>query len=538
MTLGTRLRNLVFASPIYRLTLSGRPPKELLATPPDLWPGDTTRAEDLMAAPFLFGQPPASGERVPWFMASTGEAARAELHGFSWLRDLRTLATEPARFRARSLISSWVEAQRRWDGLAWRPDVLGTRLAHWLSAYGFLTASGDEAFRGALLVSLGRQAKHLARVAAKADPDARILLAAKGLIYTGIALPSAEAYLDGGIKLLLRELERQVLPDGGHFQRSPTIQVEVLRLLVDLRAALTAAHREVPGALQGAIDRMSPMTRLFRHGDGRLALFNGGLEGDDRDLTTLLAQTGSRARASVSAPHSGFQRLAAGRTMLIADVGAPPPPAADAQAHAGTLSFELSVGKDRLVVNCGAAGDGDPAWRQALAGTAAHSTLSVNEANSSSTGPGGRRGRRPITVVADRREGEGAFWLETSHDGYRETFGLIHHRHLYLSDDGSDLRGLDRLEGQGNGSFALRFHLHPLVTSSEVQSGSQVLLRLPGGAGWKFLASGARLALEDSVYRGSGRSVRRCRQIVLSGAIEPGETIVKWAFKKEAGDRS
>jgi uncharacterized heparinase superfamily protein len=535
MTLGTRLRNLVFASPVYRLTLSGRPPKELLGTPPDLWPGDTARGEDLMAAPFLFGQPPASGERVPWFMANAGEAARVELHGFSWLRDLRTLATEPARFRARSLISSWIEAQRRWDALAWRPDVLGARLAHWLSAYGFLTATGDEAFRSTLLVSIGRQTKHLSRVAAKADPDARMLVATKGLIYAGIALPSGEAYLDIGSKLLVRELERQVLPDGGHFQRSPTVQIDVLRLLVDLRAALTAAHREVPGALQGAIDRMSPMARLFRHGDGRLALFNGSLEGDDRDLTTLLAQTGSRARASASAPHSGFQRLSAGRTVLIADVGAPPPPGADTEAHAGTLSFELSLGKDRLVVNCGAAADGDPEWRQALAGTAAHSTLSVNDANSSVIEPGGGLGRRPVTVAANRREAEGAFWLETSHDGYVEAFGLTHHRHFYLSDDGSDLRGMDHLEGRGTGSFAVRFHLHPLVTSSEVQSGSQVLLRLPGGAGWKFLASGARIVLEDSIYRGSGRSVRRCRQIVLSGAIEPGETVIKWAFRKEVG---
>jgi uncharacterized heparinase superfamily protein len=533
MTLRAQFRNLIFGNPLYRLTLTRSAPKTVLGTPPDPWPGNVGIAEALIASPFMFGGAPA--ESGPWFTVKDDDEAGSVRHGFAWLRDLRTQGSDEARQRGRALVSSWIAAHGRWTPLAWRPDVLGERVAHWLVAFGYLTTGADEAFGKAMLASLAGQAQHLRRVFATAEPDIRLLTAIKGLIYAGICLSDGDRDCAFGLANLVRELERQVLPDGGHIQRSPSIHMEVLRLLIDIRGALAAAHREVPMTLQSAIDRMAPLLRTFRHGDGRLALFNGSAEDDDKDVSMTLAQSGSRGRALLSAPHSGFQRLNAGRTLILADVGSPPGPGADRRAQAGTLSFEMSVGRDRLVVNCGAAAGGESAWHQALAATAAHSTLAVNDTNSSEVRIDGGLGRRPFNVACTRREEDGNVLLELSHDGYAATAGLTHHRQLYLSADGSDFRGQDRLDGTAGGSFAVRFHLHPQIQSSLIEGGSQVLLKLPAGGGWRFLCAGAKLALDDSIYAGSGRGIRRCRQIVLSGAIEPGQTIIKWAFHRETG---
>lgn len=535
MTVATRLSSLFFASPLYRLTLKRRTPKEVLGTPPDPWPGNSGTADILIRSSFAFGAPrPAAGEEVPWFMARDSASAAAALHGFSWLRDLRTLGSDAARSRARALTLGWIGTHGRWQPLPWRPEVLATRLCHWFANYGFLTAGADESSRAALLGSIGAQVLHLRRTIASAPPDHRLLEAVKGLLYAGVCLAGEERTLEAGLKLLDRELARQVLPDGGHIERCPSIHLDVLRHLVDLRGTLAAAHQEVPVALQSAIDRLSPMARTFRHGDGRLALFNGGNEEDDKDLSMVLAQSGARGKAISTAPHSGFHRLAAGRSLVIVDAGKAVP-GADARAHAGTLSFEMSVGRDRMVVNCGYHGADEAEWRRALAATAAHSTVALGETSSSEILPEGGIGRRPHGIEASRREADGNIWLECSHDGYREPLGIVHHRHLYLSHDGNDFRGMDLLEGRPGPDFAARFHLHPLVQSSLVMSGTQVLLKLPGGSGWRFIAAGAKLGLEDSVYLGTRRTVRRCRQIVLSGRLKAAETTIKWAFHREAG---
>ena len=126
--------------------------------------------------------------------------------------------------------------------------------------------------------------------------------------------------------------------------------------------------------LRTAHDRMAPMIRFFRHGDGALALFNGGQECDARMIAGLLARDEVRGQPFGHAPHSGYQRIAAAKTLVLLDCGVAPPDPFSQAAHAGCLAFELSTGGQRLIVNCGAAGTHRERWETALRATAAHST--------------------------------------------------------------------------------------------------------------------------------------------------------------------
>ncbi len=493
----------------------------------DPWPGDPVRGSRLLKGELAWHGATRVLKPGAW-NAPSGAALSAHAHGFAWLRDLRVIGTDAARMRARALVADWIETVR--EPLAERPDVAGSRAAAWLGHFDFFAASADDDFRRAMLGRLLWDARQLSATLPAEEMDGRALTALKGLIAASVGMPDHAPYLARALKFLSPEIARQIRPDGGHVERSPAAQLQALRDLLEIRFLLLAVQIEPPETLSAAIERMSAALRLMRHGDGSLALFNGTRDEPPTAVELVLSQTGRGGRAPVSLPDSGFERLQAGRTVLLVDAGAPPPPGQDRLAHAGTLSFELSIGRERLIVNCGGAPGGSGNWTDAARATAAHSTLIVADTSSSELKPVGL-GRRPERVEVQRQEANGAHWLELSHDGWKRPFGAVHRRRLYMAESGEDIRGEDAVEAESGLPWAVRFHLHPSVIASVQQDGEAVLLRLPGG-GWRLRAEGARVALEESVYLAGGEP-RRAEQVVLSALADQAQQ-VKWAITKVA----
>ena len=272
------------------------------------------------------------------------------------------------------------------------------------------------------------------------------------------------------------------------------------------------------------------MLRFYRHADGGLALFNGANEGSAELIDNVLAMGQATGKPASRAPHTGYERMVARKTMVLVDAGGPPPADFADRCHAGPLAFEMSVGRERLIVNVGAFEGPDAGWRAAARATAAHSTVGIDDRNAVELRKDGSLGRAPRHVTVERLEQDGAVLLEMSHDGYRPTSRLVHHRRLYLSATGEDLRGEDIMEGPGGEVFAIRFHLHPDVQAALVQDGQSALLRLPGGDGWRLRATGGVLSLTDSVYLGGKGGMRRSQQVVVSGGLNGEKTSVKWAL--------
>jgi uncharacterized heparinase superfamily protein len=494
----------------------------------DPWPGDPGRGARL-----LRGELEVSGGVRPlrpggWDDASGPVLLGAAAHSFTWLRDLRALGTDAARLRARALVAEWISAPRD-EAVASRPDVAGARIAAWLGHYDFFAATADDAFRQRLMTRLVSDARSLSAALPAEELDARALTALKGLIAAAVALPEHAGFLTRALRFLPQEIIRQVLPDGCHAERSPAAQLAALQDLTEIRALLQAGQIQPPTALTSAIERMAPALRLLRHGDGGLALFNGSQEESGTVVDMVLTQAGRVGRAPSALPDGGYQRLQAGRSVLVVDCGVPPAAGLDRYAHAGTLSMELSVGRDRMIVNCGAFAASNPEWRDASRATAAHSTLVIADVSSSELKPEGL-GRRPAVVEAQRQEANGAHWLEASHDGWKKLFGAVHRRRLYLAESGEDVRGEDAVEAPTPQPFSLRFHLHPEVNASLQQDGEAVLLRLRSGGGWRLRADGARMSLEESIYLG-GPEPRRSEQVVLTGYAD-GPQQVKWGISK------
>lgn len=529
-TLRYRLLRVIFSTPIYSLTLSKGVRDTPSIVPPDPWPGNSLNGEQICDGYYNFAGHKVTRVTSPWESDAKQEYPlrwQYSMHGFTWLRDLRALGGDEARQVARKLTLQWIDRHQKWSLPAWRADIMALRIMAWLTHYDIFFASADDIFRRQFMSSVCRQACHLSRILPAEVEGAARLTAIKGLICGAISLPCQNVIESNALALLKSELARLVFPDGGYVERNPTMQLRVLCDLIDIRATLSAGQRELPEFLQNSIDRLAPMLRFFRHGDRALAHFNGSNEGDLRLVDLALRQADARGKAPRSAPYTGFERLSAGRTLVLVDTGRAAH-GIDLTACAGTLSFEVSVGRDRLIVNCGAASEGDEQWQWACRTTAAHSTAQLDNKNSSEILANGTIGRRPLNVFCEREDKDGSSLLSMSHDGYMPTLSIIHKRQLYLSSDGEMLRGEDVFTGPENCLFTIRFHLHPRVQASLSRDNLQVLFRLTSGSGWRLRANFGKIRLEDSIYMEAPNRPRRSQQVVIEGQTEKNLTTVNW----------
>ena len=251
------------------------------------------------------------------------------------------------------------------------------------------------------------------------------------------------------------------------------------------------------------------------------------------------------ARATRNGASSGVQRCQAGKTVLVFDAGPPPAARVSTCAHAGTLSFEMSDGAQRLVVNCGGArGARRPLpgeLAELLRTTAAHSTLVLADTNSTRIRDDGPLGKGIEEVVAHREENEEGAWVDAAHDGYVRRYGFEHQRRLYLASDGGDLRGADVLappKGKGKSRkgaglhFDIRFHLGFGVEATPTADGQGALLKLPGGAVWAFKARGGALSLDSSLWVDGEGSPHATQVLVIGGDATAQGATVGWSFKR------
>jgi uncharacterized heparinase superfamily protein len=525
--------------------LTGGAPTRLLIAPSDIRTADATIADDIYAGFFAFAGKVVNTHGDIVFDAEAPSRAWAEaLAGFGWLRHLRAAETPLTRANARVLVADWLAARapRGRDRPDWEPRVAARRLLSWLSQSPLLLEDVDADFYRRFMKSLGRHAgalwDGLDGVLEGADRIVALAaLAELGLCAEGMAKLSRRA-----TRALALELDRQILEDGGHISRDPQAALDLVLDLLPLRQAYVSRGRSPPPQLINGIDRMLPMLRLFRHGDGSLALFNGMGATMPDQLAAALAHDDARAAALLDASRSGYQRLEAENAALIMDTGAPPPLEFSRRAHAGGLAFEFCAGGAKLVTNCGAPPAAFPEMRGAARSTAAHSALVVADTSSRRFAPDEGLTRpiagRVIDVGPQASSSRGGTAEETfvaaSHDGYAREFGLVHERVVALARDGSALRGEDRLRPADAGPavaapYAIRFHTHHANALDALDDGS-VVITPAAGPRWLFRAT-APATVEDSVYFAAIDRPRKTAQIVVVGdsAASPS---VSWSFER------
>lgn len=513
----------------YRLWLARQKPQKVALLPTDPWPGNPEHGAEIAEGYLLIGARRFVFNETVW--DDPNAALPASVHDFAWIRDLHALGGTQARIVTRKLTEAWLRQHGQRMDATWEPHLCGQRLANWLMHYSFFGSSASDTFCDALHASMIRQMHVLRHRFGALTHDRTRFSVLQGLAFATGCLRGFGDSFEAVLNQLTRELVLQLDEDDAHRSASPQIHFDVLRDLIALRGLCHIRQREVPGALRDAISAMADVVRFLRLGDGSLPLFHGTRSLSRGTVDQVLSLTGTpRTAAGPTLTAMGLHRVTRGAVTVILDA-VKPVRATHGHYHASALAFEMSIGKQKLITNCGWPLLPDPVWRDALRSTPAHSGVTVN-GMSSATFEDDLFMTQRLTEIQVTREGSVLqAGLEAMHNGYVPPFGVRHRRRLSCDEHGA-LTGEDIIEGEPGQEIVIRFHLAPYVRAVVEGSKRKAYLDLPNKDIWAIQASSGTIALEDSLCFGENGERIKTVQVVLTGTTEAFATVFKWVIGK------
>lgn len=426
----------------------------------------------------------------PWRPPSMPALDVYHLH---YLDDLSTseVLDEPAL--GAPLAARWLADNVAEPAEAWQPYPLSRRIVNLCKWH---LAGGS--WWPEMLASVASQADLLCRCV---EYDIR----GNHLIANGAALTLSGTVLEGtlanrcaslGLRILTGAVRRQILPDGGHYERSPMYHAVVLEDLLDVINVLGGAATADAAPFVPVIQRMLRWLDDLTLPDGRIALFNDATFDGCRS-TAALSDYAHRLGVALLPPpadairvlrDSGYARLASGRWTLLADVGPVGPDEQAGHAHADTLSFELALGARRVIVDPGTSSYEEGPGRALERGTRLHNTVCVDGADSSEVWGQFRTARRARTAILSATSEAGGLELAARHDGYaRRRPRTLHTRRWSVRPARIDIG--DLLDGSGERGLELGLLLAPETSVSRDSDGlfrvnvgaDELRIRMPPG---------------------------------------------------------
>ncbi|MFK7865827.1 MAG: heparinase II/III family protein [Alphaproteobacteria bacterium] len=521
--------------------------ERFLTLPPNLGNGLPRQGAKVLIRRFDYAGLSLELKEPLWDAASAVKepAWRAALFGFVWLDDLAAHGGPVAANKARAMVIEWMNWTAKHsnyndqDQDIWRADIRAQRIGRLLRRATFLFSfAPPPELRGKLLNHLSKESAYLihdsqlTQQGAGLDPI-RKTRSKIGAVLAAMCLDGHQQAMAGLLKELESQLDQILLADGMVASRSPRDQVGIAFDLVGLKLAFDHARHAVPAFVQLAIKRMIPVLRMLRHGDGGLALFHGSREGRKDVIDAAIVRANVLEKAPKLLPQGGFARLQAKQLCVLMDIGKPPEARLRSNFHASPLAIEVSHDANRILTNCGEIRMNNQAWQQAMKSTAAHSALTLAERNAIDLEHKDEHKNIAFQLEHERTDGnDGAIWFTAWHDGYKQKIGAIVTRKLYLSANGNELLGEERIsETRAPIGFSLRFHLHPDVEVGFYGKSKVPLLKTKSGASWWLRIEGGTLALNDSVYLGGDAHVVPTKQLTLEGKTSDQQTIINWVLE-------
>ncbi|MFH0726545.1 MAG: alginate lyase family protein [Pseudomonadota bacterium] len=407
--------------------------------------------------------------RFDWTAPGMDKLWRYNLHYFDYLQE----AERPWENKA-SLVEGWIQSNPQGMPDAWEPFPVSLRIVNWIKF--FLSPGANGKLNATWLKSLYGQTLWLEKNIEYHLLANHYFKNSKALVFAGHYFDGADAgrWLKKGLTLIGEEMDEQILPDGGHFERSPMYHamiledcLDLLNLLAGVDAAGIPALRQ---RLRRKVESMLVFMSAMAHPDGDISLFNDaalGIEAPPAALTDYFERlTGENvhpaADAGCSFPQTGYYVLSPRPgDRLIIDCGPVGPDYQPGHAHCDTLSFELSLSGRRVIVDSGCCRYTDSDIRQYNRGNAGHNTVTMDGKNQSEVWGAHRVARRAYPLDAALKAlPDGTLRFSGAHDGYRRLSGAPVHRRT-VTWAGRDIRIEDRIEGESRHDIESRLHIHP-----------------------------------------------------------------------------
>ena len=199
-------------------------------------------------------------------------------------------------------------------------------------------------------------------------------------------------------KLLLSQLDEQVLKDGAHYEQSPMYHCILLDRLLDC----INIEREDGRKLKEAF-----ATRMLGHlesiiwTDGTIPILNDsayGIAPTPNQLFDYAKRLGLEWKP-LPMKECGYRKMSCGSLEAIVDVGNITAPYQPGHTHADTFNYELRLDGKPFVIDTGISTYNKTERRQLERSTVAHNCVSPNGISSSEVWGGFRVGKRCHTVI-------------------------------------------------------------------------------------------------------------------------------------------
>lgn len=394
------------------------------------------------------------------------------LYNLHYFDDFNALNNQQRQQWHYDLINKWILENPYPTGNGWEPYPNSLRIVNWVK----WSLQGNPLDQ-TQLNSLALQAEHLSKTVEWHILANHLFANAKALIFAGLYFDTHESkkWLELGLKIYSKEIDEQVLDDGGNFELTPMYHAIFLEDLLDIYQVaqvynkLDLIHAQ---HLQNRIVKMLNWLSLMSHPDGEISFFNDAAFGIASRYEKL-SEYAEKLGVAVSDSNledrylkpSGYlvvQRPAYKFIMDVAEVG---PSYQPGHAHADTLSFELSINEARFIVNSGISQYGLGKERLLQRGTATHNTVEIDSQNSSEIWSGFRVARR-VSPQVDSIDQKGN-QIDELVASYKSLKGAKHHRSVTFHEQKISLT--DHITGQFHQAISY-LYFHPDVQIQQVSS--------------------------------------------------------------------
>lgn len=408
-------------------------------------------------------------QRDPINLWNDCELPKLWLYNLHYFNDLQSVDSKERHKLLQRLVLSWIDQNPVGRGVGWEPYPLSIRIVNiikWQLAHDFSN--------GKITSSLVKQIRHLESNIEHHLKGNHLFSNAKALTFAGFFFqgPEAARWLKKGMKILCREVEEQILSDGGHYERSPMYHALALEDMLDIEGLILSMpeiftnYEKHTRHWAGMIDKMVFWLNTMTHPDGNISFFNDaafGISADPKELYSYAKRLGHAVNPCfsevVNLEESGYVRVKKGSITLLIDVAPVGPDYIPAHAHADSLSYEFSLNEQRIVVNSGTSHYHSGEARDYERGTSAHSTVEIDSENSSEVWHSFRVARRArvdeVMIDVNRHK----ITVSAKHDGYLRFKNKCIHRRKWIIDETS-LEVIDEIEGRF-GSAVSRHFLRP-----------------------------------------------------------------------------
>ena len=523
--------SLFFKNSFYNQIFSEGIDGKIQYNPESLWKGNKFEGSRIIDGFLNFQKESVFINSNVWDKNHGSIAWNCYLHSFMWIKDVRAVGTDEARIFLRKKVLSWIEQSDYLSLHIWDVEVMSKRIFYLLTNLSFFFETANESFQKKFAENINKQSILLLKKIKKVKNLKNKIFLSKSLLLASLCFKNLEKNFEYSIKLLQKTIEITI-KDGMHYLRSPSEHFYFLCSILDIKNFFGNLNKELPNGLNETIKEMTLILDFFRLGDGHLAIFNKDDFIGSNKIYNLQKKIGHKYRLPSVSECSGFNRVSKNKLIFIMDCGSP----SMEKTQAGSLSFELSYLSEKIVVNCGSPFVNNREWDDAMRSTAAHSTLNINEINSSDIFFDKDTTSRIARVFSEKFNKNENVWINSYHEGYKDIFSIIHKRLIHIDLKNFVIRGEDSFEHiktnqkHKNLKYFLRFHIHPSIKLNVTTSKKKVVLKLRNNQGWEFICSEPKIEIHDGIYLGENKIVQPNYHILIKDRIFP-KTKINWLFR-------